>query len=69
MKWISIKDKKPELKQKCIIWLKEVPYLDGVLLCGRYEGEDKFDALFRDEAAITDKVTHWMEEPSKPSVG
>lgn len=62
MKWISVKDRLPEVNQRVLVWLKD----DDEAYKAKYESENWFDPLPCSCCCWMGKVTHWMPLPEKP---
>jgi hypothetical protein len=64
MKWISVKDRTPELHQVVLVWSSAVwlaSYAQSI-------GQESFwnCAEYDDSCFMSDLVTHWMPLPDRP---
>jgi hypothetical protein len=65
MKWISVKDRLPEIDQKVLVWACSSPDPEFVDI-GFYDPESSPETLWRCEEYMDIHVDYWMPLPNPP---
>jgi hypothetical protein len=64
MKWISVKDKLPDIRKKVVCYMESIDEMDF----GHLEYMDEKKPVWN-WGAMTRNISHWMPMPPKPKKG